>query len=207
MTIEIKIAADTVFDAQHQMRALLGGDNVSQMEIRNRAFYEAEREAGVRAPATGRTEPQAEAQVTVENTEAAQSPLPEPAPGPRKRGRRPKNHPAAAAADPKGPDSADSQPAVERNTGSAETGSTPSPETSPAADVEGAPTPPAPAAVTPEAFRAKLQETSSAVQNGYAHVCAALEEAGYSKVRDVKPEHYAEIMAKCDELVAGSAQS
>ena len=59
---------------------------------------------------------------------------------------------------------------------------------------------------TEAAFRAKLQAVGARDNGqGVRDVIAMLNEQGYTKVKEVKPEDFVALMAKADELLAGAA--
>jgi hypothetical protein len=57
--------------------------------------------------------------------------------------------------------------------------------------------------ITFEEFKARMNAVLGANGDNLRHITAILNEHGYAKIKEVKPEDYAKILAKCDELVAG----
>lgn len=138
-----------------------------------------------------------------------------------KRGRKPgsKNTKPAASQAP-----AD-QPAVSNNTGisggGASTALTESETASPVSEPSDAALPSAPektaavadagsppadatadlsSEITFDEFKKRLNDRAGG--DGLRHITAALNEHGYAKVKEVKPEDYAKVLSKCDELTA-----
>jgi hypothetical protein len=132
-------------------------------------------------------------------TEAEKAALVEPSAAPRRPGRprSNKNSPAAAVA-PQG-DSAASQPAVEDNTGSAPAVSPTAEDAPTSGSVVDASVP----AIGPAEVRAKLSQVNEKYgEQGLEQVSALIKEFGYLKIKDIKPEHYAAIVAKADAALA-----
>ncbi len=53
--------------------------------------------------------------------------------------------------------------------------------------------------LSPDDFKAKMQEFGQ-TENGLVHVIAALNAAGYERIREVPPEQYRDVLAKCADL-------
>lgn len=85
------------------------------------------------------------------------------------------------------------QAQVTDNSASAPAGSTPTAED---AQATAAVNEAAAVVLSYDEFKAAMQDVQAAKPDNIRHVVAALNDAGYQKLRDVKPEHYAEIIVK-----------
>ncbi len=183
MTIQITIDAPDAASALLELRTFLNS-GTDIREIHSRAL--AEVGAPIAAAFVDRR--------IVEEFQNATTAAPET----KKRGRPKKSETPAG-----GPKPAD-QAQVSDNSASAPAASTPTAED--ATEVAQEPTSPpteAPAPLSLEQFKAALNEL--AIGNGGKNlvlVTKALNEYGYGRVKDAKPEHFALIVEKAKELVA-----
>lgn len=193
MAIHITIDANDAADAQRQMAQLLGGYEAtwSRCDLKvTREVLDAVKpktnpvvqwlkdpaqpdDAEEKLRAAGATEDFAAAQ-----TEG------------KKRGRKPgsKNAPKSeseAAPSASETSAAEASPAPEKTAAVADAGSPPADAT---------------ADLSFEEFKKRLNDLQGVNGDNLRHITAALNALGYAKVKEVKPEDYQAVLAKCDEL-------
>lgn len=216
--IRLEIHADTFEDLLGQMRGLLAGSSTVDVSVTAAEVVSLSETARLLNATHDALDPQP---VDAEEKLRAAGATPEFAAAQtegKKRGRKPgsKNtKPAGSHGLP-----AD-QPAVSNNTGNSGGGvstilteseaapsasetsaaeASPAPEKTAAVADAGSPPADATADLSFEDFKKRLNDLQGVNGDNLRHITAALNALGYAKVKEVKPEDYAKVLAKCDEL-------